>query len=185
LAIKAQGIYYSLKESPEYYVGRKFDDSLAFDKREEVVEENKNKRDSIIALAPEKDVVYLKGILKELFPLLDGSGYSMYGSDYDQCGRVASEKRLYIALHYQVPTGFASDTEIVSFLNGSINREEYLRRAISEGFVERLFELLHHNIEKANQENAALSLKALYTVFLNSQYLKTRGFKSEVHHLTQ
>ncbi|RLT96732.1 P-loop NTPase fold protein [Ketobacter sp.] len=43
LAIKAQEIYHSLKESPEYYVGRKFDDSLAFDKREEVVEKNKAK----------------------------------------------------------------------------------------------------------------------------------------------
>ncbi|WP_193263667.1 hypothetical protein [Vibrio navarrensis] len=124
-------------------------------------------------------MVYLKGILKELFPLLEGSGYSMYGSDYDQCGRVASEKRLYIALHYQIPTGFASDVEIGSFLNGLINREEYLRRAISEGFVERLFELLHHNIEKASQENAALSLKAIYTVFFDSPYLKS--FEDTVH----
>ncbi|KYN85199.1 hypothetical protein ATY35_03965 [Vibrio cidicii] len=179
LAIKAQEIYHSLKESPEYYVGRKFDDSIAFDKREEVVEKNKDKRNSIIARAIEKDVVYLKGILKELFPLLEGSGYSMYGSDYDQCGRVASEKRLYIALHYQIPTGFASDVEIGSFLNGLINREEYLRRAISEGFVERLFELLHHNIEKASQENAALSLKAIYTVFFDSPYLKS--FEDTVH----
>ena len=179
LAIKAPEIYHSLKESPEYYVGRKFEDSLAFDEREEIVEKNEEKRDGILAHGSEKDIVYLKGILKELFPLLDDSGFSIYGSDYDQCGRVASEKRLYIALHYQIPTGFASDTEIVSFLNGSINREEYLIRAISEGFVERLFELLHHNIEKANQEDAALSLKAIYSVFLNSPYLKS--FEDAVH----
>jgi len=179
LAIKAPYIYHSLKESPEYYVGRKFDDSLAFDKREEIVEKSKENRDGIITRASEKDVFHLKGILKELFPLLDDSGFSLYGSDYDQSGRVASEKRLYIALHYQIPTGFASDTDIVSFLNGSINREEYLRIAISEGFVERLFELLHHNIEKANQEDAALSLKALYTVFFDSPYLKS--FEDAVH----
>lgn len=179
LAIKNQDIYHSLKDSPEYYVGRKFDDSLAFDKREEVVEKSKSKRETILERAPKKDAVYLKGILEELFPLLDDSGYSMYSSDYDQCGRVASEKRLYIALHYQVPTGFASDTEIGSFLKGTINREEYLRRAIAEDFIERLFELLHHNLAKADQENAALSLEAIYIVFFDSPYLKS--FEDAVH----
>lgn len=179
LAIKNQGIYQSLKDSPEYYVGLKFDDSLAFEKREEVVENNKAKRETVIKGVSEKDTVYINGLLKELFPLIDDSNYSMYGSNYDQCGRVASEKRLYIALHYQVPAGFASDTDIVSFLDGAIDREEYLRNAITEDFVERLFELLHQNIEKTNQENASQSLKAIYTIFFDSLYLK--GFEDAVH----
>lgn len=179
LAIKNQVIYQSLKDSPEYFIGRKFDDSLAFDKREGVVEDNKDRREEIYKSLSEKDDAYIKGVLKELFPLLDGSGYSMYGSDYDQSGRVASEKRLYIALHYQVPAGFASDTDIVSFFNGDINREDYLKKAISEDFVERLFELLNQNIQKAKHEDVILSLKAVYTVFFNSNYLKK--FEDSAH----
>lgn len=173
LAIHAQEIYSSLKESPEIYVGRKFDDSFTFEERHEVVEKNKDKREAILARVPEKDKAYLLGILKELFPLLDDSGHSIHGSDYDQCGRVASEKRLYVALHYQIPTGFASDIDVYSFLNGSIDRENYLNRAIDEDFVERMFELLLLNIGKADKENAALSLKALYKVFFHSRYLKS------------
>ncbi|WP_083831115.1 KAP family P-loop NTPase fold protein [Chromohalobacter israelensis] len=151
LAIKSHETYQSIKDSPEFYVGRKFDDDLSFEKREEIIEKSKDKREAVLACSPEKDAPYIRGILKELFPLLDEAGYSMYGSDYDQCGRVASEKRLYTALHYQVPPGLVSDTEIVSFLSGTINREEYLRKAIDEDFVERLFELLNQNIEKLSK----------------------------------
>lgn len=179
LAIKNQEIYQSIKDSPEFYVGRKFDDDLYFGKREEIIDKSKDKREAILTCYPEKDVPYITGILKELFPLLDDAGYSMYGSDYDQCGRVASEKRLYTALHYQVPPGLASDAEIVSFLSGTISREEYLRKAIDEDFVERLFELLNQNIEKASQDDAVISLKSIYNVFLNSNYLKR--FEDAVH----
>ncbi|MCK7542581.1 KAP family NTPase [Marinobacter bryozoorum] len=177
LAIKSHEIYQSIKDSPELYVGRKFDDDISFEKREDVIEINKGKRDAILAKCSEKDSIYIGGILKELFPLLDDAAYSMYGSDYDKCGRVASEKRLYTALHYQVPPGSVSDTEIVSFLSGTINREEYLKKAIDEDFVERLFELLQQNIEKASQEDALHSLKAMYYVFFDSDYIKRHEYE--------
>ncbi|QFT83862.1 KAP family P-loop domain protein [Halomonas sp. THAF12] len=179
LAIKSHGVYESIKSSPEFYVGQKFGGDLFFESREKVIEKSKEERESILTNYPEKDAPYIRGILKELFPLLDDVGYSMYGTDYDQCGRVASEKRLYTALHYQVPPGLVSDTEIVSFLTGAIDREEYLREAISEDFVERLFELLNHNIDKAEYDDATLSLKAIYNVFLDSEYLKV--FEDRVH----
>lgn len=178
LAIKSQDIYRSIKDSPEYYIGRKFDDDVSFEKREDVIKNSKDKREAFLEHSPEKDTPYIRGILKELFPLLDDAGYSMYGSDYDLCGRVASEKRLYIALHYQVPPGLVSDTEVASFLSGGINRENYLRRSIDEGFVERLFEILNHNIDKVSHNDAMLSLRAIYDVFLDSDYLER--FESKV-----
>lgn len=179
LAIKNQDIYQSIKDSPEYYVGRKFDDSLVFKKHEEVVEENQVNRGKILSGVAKKDSSSITGLLEELFPLIGDSSYSMFSSDYDKSGRVASVKRLYIALHYQVPAGYASDTDVVAFINGEIDREEYLVRSINEGFVERLFELLHQNISSAEKQSASESLKAIYSVFFDSEYLKS--FEDGVH----
>jgi hypothetical protein len=103
---------------------------------------------------------------------MDKDGYSLYGANYDQCGRVASEKRLYIAMHYQVPLGFASDTDIKSFIDGTIDRIKYIEKAIEDDFVERFFELLHQNIEKLDSSNAIGILESIYVAFLDSDYLK-------------
>jgi len=178
-AIKAQNIYQSLKDSPEYYIGRKFDDSISLDKREDVVKKNKDQHESLLNACSEKDRTHIKGLLKEIFPLMDEDGFALYGTNYDQTGRVASEKRLYIALHYQVPPGFASDTDIKSFIDGTIDRINYLEEAIRNDFVERFFELIQQNLEKIDSKNAIEILKAVYFVFLDSDYLKI--FKEAIH----
>ena len=179
LAIKAQNIYQSLKDTPEYYVGRKFDESIAFDKRADVVEKNKDQRKQIFGSCNEKDRTHINGLLKEIFPFMDRDEYSIYGTDYDRCGRVASEKRLYTALHYQVPLGLASDTDIKSFIDGDIDRIKYLEKAIEDDFVERFFELLQQNIEKVDPSHTVEILKSVYDVFLDSDYLKV--FKEAIH----
>jgi hypothetical protein len=171
ISIKAQHVYQSLKDSPEMYVGRSFDESYSFEKAEDVVKKHKEKLDKLLEQCTSRDKNFIGGLAKELFPLLDDSGYSSYGKEYDRLGRVASEKRLYIALHYQVPTGFAADTDIRDYINGNIDREEYLSRAIQDNFVERFFDLITQNIGIVESSQIFGILSSLYNVFLHSEYL--------------
>lgn len=171
LSIKAQHVYQSLKDSPEMYIGRSFDESYSFEKPEEVVKTHKEKLEGKLNSCSARDQVYIRGLIKELFPLLADSRYSGYGEEYDRLGRVASEKRLYIALHYQVPSGFAADTDIKDYINGNIDRAHYLQKAIQDDFVERFFELIHQNVNKIDSTHIFDILSSLYNVFLHSEYL--------------
>ncbi len=168
ISIKAQNVYQSFKNSPEMYVGRSFDTGYSFEKEEEVVKKYKEKRETLLNQCADRDKVYIEGLLKELFPLLDESSS---GEEYDRLGRVASEKRLYIALHYQVPTGFAADTDIRDYISGNIDREEYLNRAIRDNFVDRFFDLIYQNINNVSSAQVLGILSSLYKVFLHSEYL--------------
>jgi hypothetical protein len=179
ISIKAQHIYQSLKDSPEMYVGRSFDEDYSFEKAEDVVKKNNEKVDQLLKACISRDKNFIEGLVKELFPLLDDSGYSSHGKEYDRSGRVASEKRLYIALHYQIPTGFAADTDIREYINGIIDREDYLRKAIKENFVERFFDLITQNIDNIDQSQIVGILSSLYNVFLHSEYLAS--FENAVH----
>ncbi len=179
ISIKAQHIYQSLKDSPEMYVGRSFDESYSFEKAKDVVKKHKNKVDILLDQCTSRDKNYIEGLIKELFPLLDERGYSSYGKEYDRLGRVASEKRLYIALHYQVPNGFAADTDIRDYITGNIDREEYLRKSIQDNFVERLFDLITQNIDIVENSQIIGILSSLYNVFLHSEYLAS--FENAVH----
>jgi hypothetical protein len=179
ISIKAHHIYQSLKDTPEMYVGRSFDESYSFDKAEDVVKKNKEKVDKLFEECIFRDRNFIEGLAKELFPLLDCSGYSSYSREYDRSGRVASEKRLYIALHYQVPTGFAADTDIRDYINGDIDREEYLHRAIQDNFVERFFDLITQHIDNIKDPQIFGILNSLYNVFLHSEYIAS--YENSVH----
>ncbi len=171
ISIKAQHIYQSLKDSPEMYIGRSFDDGYSFEKAEDVVKRYEKNLDDLVSKCPTKNQKYVRGLLEELFPLLNDSTYSSYGKEYDQLGRVASQKRLHIALHYQVPAGFAADTDIRDFINGEIDRESYLKKAIDEDFAERFFELINQNIKEVDDSEIFNVLASIYNVFLHSDYI--------------
>lgn len=172
ISIKAHHIYQALKDSPEIFVGRSFDKNYSLDKSEKVVENHKEELNKLLVKCSTRDRDNIHGLIKELFPLVAGGGrYSGFGGDHDKAGRVASEKRLYIALHYQVPIGFAADADILKFINGSIDRKPYLEKAISEDFVERFFDLISYNIERITEDQIPVILGSLYTVFLYSDYI--------------
>ncbi|MRI32603.1 hypothetical protein EOPP23_06330 [Endozoicomonas sp. OPT23] len=146
LAVKQSLIYTSIKESPGFYIGKKIDASIGYDKPEELIKNHKSKRDALLKSVDHKDIDHVNGLLNELFPLLESGGFTNYNyMDYDKSGRVASEKRLYIAMHLQVPYGFASDIDVLEFIDGTMERNEYLARSIDEGSVERVLELLQQN----------------------------------------
>ncbi len=171
ISIKAHHVYQSLKDSPEIYIGRSFDESYTFEKAEEVVERLKTKYEEILDQCSSRDQRYIRGVLEELFPLLSDNAYSEYDREYDRLGRVASEKRLHIALHYQTPFGFAADTDIRDYIEGKIDRIDYLRRAIKEDFSERFFELIHQNIDKIQNSQIVDILDSIYLTYLHSEYL--------------
>lgn len=181
ISIKAHHVYQSMKDAPEIYIGRSFNESYTFDKADEVVEKLKHKYKEILDKCPSIDQRYIRGVLEELFPLLKGSSYSGYGREYDRLGRVASEKRLHIALHYQIPLGFAADTDIRDFIEGQIDRVTYLRKAIEENISERFFELLHQNIDKIQDSQIFEVLDSIYLTYLFSDYIDS--FENAKHRL--
>jgi len=172
LAIKAPSIYRHIKETPGAYVGRNFDEQLNMEKPEIIVGKYKDERTKVLKSCPSKDVGHISEIISNVFPLVDGGEYFSQEDEYDKLGRIASPQRLYIALHYQVPTDYAADTDVVLFINGDIDRHEYVQGAISENFVERFFELLSQNIDKIAEENTISLLQAIFDIFLPSEYLQ-------------
>ncbi|HEX7025986.1 MAG TPA: P-loop NTPase fold protein [Gammaproteobacteria bacterium] len=172
LAIKASSVYQHIKDAPLAYIGRNFDEQLETEKSEEIVKRYTEHREAKVNICREKDRNFVWGIIKELFPLVEGEDYGHSESTYDSLGRVAASKRLHIALHYQVPTGHAADTDIVAFLEGNKDRISYLRKSIDEEFVERFFELVSQNVDKVPESDILPVLEALYEVYLPSEYLK-------------
>jgi len=172
LMIKAPVVYQHIKDTPAAYVGRNFDEELVMEKPEEIVKQHEESRIKPLDSVAQKDRGHINEILKDLFPLIENSEYGTRGSEYDKLGRIASPKRLYIALHYQIPTGYAADTDIALFISGDIDRHDYLKRSIDDDFIERFFELLSQNINKVDENNILGILKAIYDVFLPSEYLQ-------------
>jgi len=173
LATKAPNIYQSLKDTPEMYVGRRFDERIVFEKRSDVVQHYHQNRQDLLQHIDPRNLEHIQEVIQDLFPLTDNRSTLDHHSEYDRCGRIASEKRLYIALHYQIPPGFASDSDIAAFINGQTSREAYLQRAIEEDFVERFLELLHHNLDKIKASHAIDILHAIYNILLDSDFLES------------
>ena len=171
IAVKFPVIYEHIKNSPYAYVGESFGDTIRLNQSDEVVDQSKGERESVVdSLAPhEKGYVY--ALLRELFPLTDSEGYSLYSSDYDRNGRVASINRLYVALHYQVPKSLLSDTGVAAFIDGKVSRQEYLQQVIDDCTTERLFDLLSHNLEKVLPNTNAV-LNALFDSLLYSEVVR-------------
>ncbi len=172
ISIKANHIYQALRDSPEIFIGRPFDSNYSIDTAEDVTKKNNEELKKLLEKCSARDKDQIHGLIKELFPLVDGDEqYPGFLGDHDQTGRVASEKRLYIALHYQVPTGFAADADILKFIEGGLDRNEYLEKAIREDFVERFFDLIHHNIGRIEDSETPKILSSLYEGFLYSDYI--------------
>lgn len=180
LAIKAPAIYKHIKETPVAYVGRNFGEELIMEKPEEVFKRLEKERKEIIELCSARERVHLTEIIADLFPLVsNGEFLSTDGEDeYDRLGRVAAPKRLYVALHYQLPLGFAADGDVLSFIRGEIDRKAYLANGIQRDFIERFYELLTQNIKKIDDANTYEILQSIYDVFLFSKYLSEQENKT-------
>lgn len=172
IATKANAIYEHVKKTPEAYIGKRFsNDGLMMDKPEEVVKSFNEERSQILKAFSERDRKLLEGLLGDTFPLIGSGGYSHYGvSDADAAGRVSAPQRLHVAFHYKTPTGYFSDQEILDFIAGNIDRDEFLLRVVSEDAEDRFFEMMT-NYAKECRGNSFDILISIYNAFLNSEKL--------------
>ncbi|OBT08219.1 AAA family ATPase [Shewanella sp. UCD-FRSSP16_17] len=172
IATKANAVYEHVKKTPEAYIGKRFsNDGLMMDKPEEVVKSFNEDRSQILKAFSERDRKLLEGLLGDTFPLIDSGGYSHYGvSDADAAGRVSAPQRLHVAFHYKTPTGYFSDQEILDFIAGNIDRDEFLSRTVSEDADDRFFEMMT-NYAKECRGNSFDILISIYNALLNSEKL--------------
>lgn len=173
ISTKANVVYDHIKKTPEAYIGRRFsNDGLMMDKTEEVVESFKDERDKILTEFSKSDRKLIDGLIGDMFPLVDSGGFSHYGvSDTDAAGRISAPQRLYIAFHYKTPTGYISDQEILEFISGSLNRQEFIENVIRDDADERFFEMMT-NYSSECKENSFEILTSIYDVNLKSEKLK-------------
>lgn len=172
IATKANPVYEHIKKTPEAYIGKRFsNDGLMMDKPEEVVKSFNEDRSQILKAFNERDRKLLEGLLGDTFPLIDSGSYSHYGvSDADAAGRVSAPQRLHIAFHYKTPVGYFSDQEILDFIAGKIDRDDFLSRAVSEDADERFFEMMT-TYAKECKGNSFDILTSIYNALLNSEKL--------------
>lgn len=172
IATKANSVYEHIKKTPEAYIGKRFSNNgLMMDKPEEVVKSFNEERSQILKAFSERDRKLLEGLLGDTFPLIDSGGYSHYGvSDADAAGRVSAPQRLHVAFHYKTPVGYFSDQEIIDFIAGKIDRDEFLSRAVSEDADDRFFEMMT-NYAKECKGNSFDILTSIYNALLNSEKL--------------
>ncbi|MDI9278616.1 P-loop NTPase fold protein [Pantoea sp. EABMAA-21] len=172
LATKSNMVYEHIKSTPEAYIGKRFsNDGLMMDKPKDIVKSYEEEREKNLASFGEKERGLLCGLLGEIFPLLSSGGFSSYGvSDDDSAGRVSAPQRLHVAFHYTTPVGYLSDQEILDFINGHIDRTEFLDRVISDESDDRFFEMMT-NYASECKEHSFEVLTSVYNAFLFSDKL--------------
>lgn len=172
IATKANSIYEHIKKIPEAYIGKRFsNDGIMIDNPEDIVKSFSDERNDLLKEYSGRDRKLLEGLLGDIFPLLDTSAYSHYGvSDADSAGRVSAPQRLHVAFHYKTPTGYFSDQEILDFIAGDINRDDFLDRVVTEDADDRFFEMMNNYATKCI-DNSLDILTCIYNAFLNSEKL--------------
>ncbi|HBA8953432.1 TPA: AAA family ATPase, partial [Escherichia coli] len=143
VATKSSLVYEHIKSTPEAYIGKRFtNDGLLMDKPQDIVDRFSDERNKKLSNFSDQERSVMQELLGDIFPLLQSSGYSHYGvSDPDTAGRVSAPQRLHIAFHYKTPAGYISDHDIISFINGDVKRNEFLRDVLSQNAEERFFEM--------------------------------------------
>jgi hypothetical protein len=172
IATKANSIYEHIKKTPEAYIGKRFsNDGIMIDNPEDIVKSFSDERNGLLKEYSGRDRKLLEGLLGDIFPLMDTSAYSHYGvSDADSAGRVSAPQRLHVAFHYKTPTGYFSDQEIIDFIAGDINRDDFLNRVVTEDADDRFFEMMNNYATKCI-DNRFDILTCIYNTFLHSEKL--------------
>ncbi|EPS9680777.1 KAP family P-loop NTPase fold protein [Escherichia coli] len=174
VATKSSLVYEHIKSTPEAYIGKRFtNDGLLMDKPQDIVDRFSDERNKKLSNFSDQERSVMQELLGDIFPLLQSSGYSHYGvSDPDTAGRVSAPQRLHIAFHYKTPAGYISDHDIISFINGDVKRNEFLRDVLSQNAEERFFEMMN-NYSSYCKDNSFEILTCIYDTFLFSQELKS------------
>ncbi|CVB04615.1 Predicted P-loop ATPase [Serratia marcescens] len=172
IATKFNLVYEHIKSTPEAYIGKRIsNDGLMMDKLQEVVDSYRQERSEKLSGLSEKDRKLIEELLGDIFPLLASGGYSHYGvSDADSAGRVSVPQRLHVAFHYKTPTGYVSDQDIIDFINGDVDRREFLMWVNSEDADDRFFEMMT-NYSRICRDKSFDILTCIYDEYLFSEKL--------------
>ncbi|WP_427027001.1 KAP family P-loop NTPase fold protein [Klebsiella oxytoca] len=174
VATKSNLVYEHIKKTPEAYIGKRFtNDGLLADKIQDIVDRFSDERSKNLNNFPGRERTLMLELLGDIFPLLQSGGYSHYGvSEPDAAGRVSAPQRLHIAFHYKTPAGYISDYDIISFIEGDVERDEFLDNVLSQNAEERFFEMMTMYSSHC-KNNAFEVLTCIYDTFLFSQELKS------------
>ena len=173
IATKANIIYEHIKKSPEAYIGRRFSgDVVMLEKSEDVVKSLALERNDLLEKVDRYDRKLISGLIGYMFPLVNSDDFSPSADpSTDAAGRISAHQRLYIAFHYKTPTEYISDQEIIEFISGGIDRQEFLEKVLREDANERFFEMMTSYSSEC-KENSFEVLISIYDVNLKSDELK-------------
>ncbi|HAS1236377.1 KAP family P-loop NTPase fold protein [Enterobacter cloacae] len=174
VATKSNLVYEHIKNTPEAYIGKRFtNDGLLIDKLQDIVDRFSDERCKKLSDFSDRERILMQNLLGEIFPLLQSGGYSHYGvSEPDTAGRVSAPQRLHIAFHYKTPAGYISDQDIINFIQGEVNREEFLEDVLYQNAEERFFEMMTNYAGYCKDESYKI-LTCIYDTFLFSEKLKS------------
>lgn len=173
IATKATPLYEHIKKNPEAYIGcRLSNDDFDIEETEDILKPFAKEREKQLDNYGANDHKLINGLLGEIFPLVESNNFSIYGShNADAAGRISAPQRLHIALHYTTPAGYISDQDILKFIAGDIDRNEFFERVLKEEADERFFEMMTNYSAKC-KENSFDILVCIYDAFLKSEKLK-------------
>ena len=174
VATKSNLVYEHIKNTPEAYIGKRFtNDGLLIDKLQDIVDRFSDERCKKLSDFSDRERILMQNLLGEIFPLLQSGGYSHYGvSEPDTAGRVSAPQRLHIAFHYKTPAGYISDQDIINFIQGEVNRGEFLEDVLYQNAEERFFEMMTNYAVYCKDESYEI-LTCIYDTFLFSEKLKS------------
>lgn len=174
VATKSNSVYEHIKNTPEAYIGKRFtNDGLLIDKPQDIVDRFSDGRTKCLENFSDRERILMQELLGDIFPLLHSGGYSHYGvSDPDTAGRVFAPQRLHIAFHYKTPAGYISDHDIISFIKGDIQRDEFLKDVLTQSAEERFFEMMTIYASYCKNDSFEI-LTRIYDTFLFTEEMKS------------
>lgn len=185
ISTKSNIIYDHIKNTPEAYIGKRFNnDGLLIDKIQDIVDRFSAERNDKLKNFSDRDRKLMQDLLGDIFPLVQSGAYSHFRvSDPDNAGRVAAPQRLHIAFHYKTPNGYISDDDILKFIKGEDDRNEFLEEVISQKAEERFFEMMNIYAGFCKDDSFDI-LTCIYDNFLFSQELQ-KSLESNYGFLTK
>lgn len=149
LAIKAPSVYEHIISNPGAYTGIPPEIDFSFDKPEENIKKFQDDREKELEKIDQSERSYIEGLLKKLFPLLEGTGFGhLSQSEYSQEGRIASNDRIMIAISYGLPTEEVSTKDVKAFIEDPGQRAKLTDDYCTPEKLERLIDLIRQSLEK-------------------------------------
>ena len=154
LAIKAPSVYEHIISNPSAYTGIPPEIDFSSDKPEENIKKFQDDRNKELGKIDQPERSYIERLLKELFPLLAGTGFGhLSQTQYSKEGRIASNDRLMIAISYGLPTEEVSTKDVKAFIEVPGQRAKLTHDYCTPEKLERLIDLIRQSLGEIMPED--------------------------------